>query len=115
MDLRRLPLIGVPLEVFDNLLDECSLFVGVVDGEIPAVPQPVGMTAQNSRTHGVKGTDPKPLGSIANKSLNPACHLASRLVGEGDSKNASGLHTSVVNESRDPVGDNPGLPTPSAG
>ena len=62
----------------------------VVDREGRAVPEPVGVRAQDAQAGRVEGRDPHLLGGRADQVGHAGAHLARRLVGEGDGQDSPG-------------------------
>ena len=97
----------VQVEVGERLLDHLELVVAVEDDEVAlVVGEVVGLAAQDAGAGGVEGAHGQPAQPLfADQRLQPAGHLARRLVGEGDGHDAPGGDVQLGHEVGDAVGE----------
>ena len=107
--------LGVDVQVAQDVGREALRVSLVVDGEVRAVPQALGVPAQDADTGGVERRDPHLLGNGTHQALHPALHLVCRLVGEGDGQHLERRDALLLDEPGDAVGEDPRLPRPGAG
>ena len=108
-------LLGVEVEVPDDVPGQADGVGLVVDGEVALVAQPGGVPAQHADTRGVEGRHPHPPGHRTDQRLHPLAHLLGRLVGEGDGQDLERGHALLGDEPGDAMGQHPGLARPGAG
>ena len=108
-------LLGVQVEVPNDIPGEAHGVGLVVDGEVALVAQAAGVTAENAYAGGVERRHPHAPGHRAYQDLDPFPHLLGRLVGEGDGQDLEGGHALLGDQPRDAVRKDPGLARTGAG
>ena len=105
----------VQAESLDDILDDAPAVLGVVDGEVGRVIDPVRFDAQDAGKDGVEGAHPDVarLG-LAHNLADAPLHLARGLVGEGEGENGERVDP-LVDQVGDAVGEHTGLSGPRAG
>ena len=110
---------GEALRVLPELLQarlrEAHLILVVVDREARRVPEPLGLPSEHAPARRVEGEDPDRASGRAEHPLQALPHLPRGLVREGDRENLIRADLQVLDEVRDPVGENAGLPGTCAG
>ena len=96
-------------------LDQPARVGVVVDGEGTAVPEAIGVGAQDAQAGRVEGRDPHFVGRRADQLGHAAAHLVGRLVGEGDGQDAPGRGVARRHEVGDAPGQHPRLARAGAG
>ncbi len=86
----------------------------IVDRERGWVAEALRLPAQDADARGVERHDPHGPGPRADQHGHPRCHLAGRLVGEGDGQDLARQDVPRGEQVGDPVGQHPGLPGPRA-
>ncbi len=107
-------LLGVEIELPDDIAREADGIGLVVDGEVSLVAQPAGVPAQQAHTGGVEGRHPHPPGDGTDQGLHPLAHLLGSLVGEGYGQDLERGHALLGDQPGDAVGEHPGLAGPGA-
>ena len=105
----------VQAQRLDDVLDDAPAVLGVVNGEVGRVIDPVRFDAQDAGKDGVEGAHPDVarLG-LAHNLADAPLHLARGLVGEGQGENGEGVDP-LVDQVGDAVGEHSGLSGPRAG
>jgi len=99
----------IVLERLEATADEAALVVGVVDRERAAVPETVGLAAQDAGAHRVEGADPHRARDAADEALDALLHLARGLVREGDGEDLVGARVAGGEQIRDAMREHTGL------
>ena len=86
----------------------------IVDRERGGVAEALRLPAQDADARGMERHDPHGPGTRADQHGHPRCHLAGRLVGEGDGQDLARQDVPRGEQVGDPVGQHPGLPGPRA-
>ena len=115
MDAARHEPLRVALELLEARLDEAHLVGLVVDREVRAVAEPLGLAAQDAAAGGVERQDPDRPRDRAEHPLDALLHLARSLVREGDREDLVRLHAARGEQVRDAVGEHAGLPRAGTG
>ena len=115
VDAPRRESLRVALQLLQALLHQPDLVGLVVDREVRAVAEALRLAAQDAAARSVEGEDPEPLAGAAEQPLQALLHLARRLVREGDRENLVRLRTDGVDQVRDAIGEDAGLPGARAG
>ena len=76
--------LGVALELLEARADEPDLVGLIVDREVRAIAEPLGLAAEDAAAGGVEGHDPDRPRARADGRLDPRAHLRGRLVRERD-------------------------------
>src|SRR5580765_875367 len=105
VDPTRREALRVAFELLEALLHEPDLVRLVVDGEVRAVAEPLGLAAEAPAAGGMEGEDPEPLSGPAEETLQAFPHLPGRLVREGDGEDLARLRTHRVDQVCDAVGE----------
>ena len=105
VDRRRRVALGVDADRVHAALDQPPRVGLVVDRELPRVPEPLGLGAQDARAGGVEGHQPHPARAVAEQPLDALAHLLGRLVGEGDRQDLARLRLVGVDQVGDAVGE----------
>jgi hypothetical protein len=118
-DLRGQPargeLLGVQVEVARDEPDEAAGVVRVVDGELAAHPEVLGLPAQDADAHRVERRHPHGRRAAPDQRVDPLLHLRGGLVGEGDRHDLPGVHVALGEQPADAVGEHPRLARAGAG
>ena len=96
MDAARGEALRVALELLEAVLDEADLVGLVVDREVRAVAEPLGLAAQDAAARGVEGEDPDRPRARADRGLDPLAHLPRGLVRERDREDLVRLDACVA-------------------
>ena len=115
VDAARHEALRVALELLEARLDEPHLVGLVVDREVRAVAEPLGLAAQHPAARGVERHDPDRARDRAERPLDARLHLAGGLVREGDREDLVRLHAAGGQQVRDAVGEDARLPRAGAG
>ena len=115
MDPARGEALRVLAELLEARLDDPHLVGLVVDRERRAVPEPLGLAAEDPPAGGVEGEDPDRAGRAAEDALEPLPHLGRGLVGEGDGEDLVRLHAVRADQVGDPMREDAGLARARAG
>ena len=94
----------VGVEVADDPLDERSRISGVVDGEVLAEPEVLGLTPQDSDARRVERRDPHALGRLSEERLHSLAHFGRGLVREGDCEDLGRPRLAGVDQAGDATG-----------
>ena len=108
-------LLGLNLEVAHDLLHKALGVVVIIDGEVGAKSQLVGVLAQDAHAHGVEGAHPHATGAAGEQGVQALAHLGGGLVGEGDGEHLPGAHALVGDHVGDAVGEHARLARAGAG
>ena len=101
--------------VLEDPLHEPHLVGLVVDREVRAQPDPLGLAAEHAAARGVEGEDPDPARGVAEEPLEPVAHLPRRAVRERDREDLVRLHARRGEQVGDAVGQDAGLARARAG
>jgi hypothetical protein len=102
-------LLGVEVQVPDDVAGE-PLGVGlVVDREVRRVPEAPGVAPQDAHARRVERAHPHLAGDRPHQCLDPLAHLVGGLVGERDGQDPERVDASFVDQVGDAVGEYPGL------
>ena len=100
----------VLLELLEALPHEAHLILRVVDREVRAVPEPLGLGAEDAAAGGVEGEDPDRARDRAEHVHEALAHLARGLVRERDREDLVRLDADRADQMADPVRQHAGLP-----
>ena len=103
----------VLVELFEDLLGQPDLVGLVVDREVRAVAEPLGLAPEDAPAGGVEREDP--VRCVPEHGLEPLAHLACGLVGEGDGQDLVRLHPAGVDQVRDAMREHTRLAGARAG
>ncbi len=101
-------------EVADDAREHGFLIGVVVDDEVFGDAERLCVPAKEPRARRVERADPEVAGACRDQALEAIAHLAGGLVRERDREDPPRRHVVLVDEARDPVRDDPGLPAPCA-
>ena len=111
----RLVRLVVEVIVLEQLLDDRLLIGGVVDREVAAEADVVGLAAQQARAQRVESRHPHRAAIRAEQPLDALAHFLGGLVGEGDRHDLIGIRDLLGDEIRDAMRDDARLSRPRAG
>ncbi len=103
-------LFRIDLKEFADVLHQRLLVVRIIDRKIGVIPQKRDMPSQNPHAHRMERADPDALRAKSNHPVHPLPHLPRGLVCKRNRKDIPGVHPLLVNQVRNPVGQDPGLP-----
>ena len=101
--------------LFEDLLHQGLLIVGVVDDEPPADPDRLALLAKDTGIQRVERPRLDVPAGLADQRDDPLAELGRRPVGERDGEDLPRSHAVHADEVRDPVGEDPGLARSGAG
>ena len=115
VDPARHEALRVAVELLQARLGEPHLVGLVVDREVAAVAETLGLAPEDPPAGGVEGEDPDRARDRAEQIFETLAHLPGRLVGEGDREDLVRLHAAGVDQVRDAVGEHARLAGARAG
>src|SRR5215210_2258967 len=101
----------VSAELYYATSYEPDLIRGVVDGELPTVPELLAVDSQDTGAESMKGRDPHLARVRSHQQGHPVLHLAGGLVGEGDGEYLVRRREPLLYEVGDPVREHARLAT----
>ena len=108
-------LLGVDLEVVQDLLEQLLAVVGVEDREVVRHARGHAVGAQDAQAGRVEGADPVGRAPLAHALGHALSHLAGRAVGEREGQDAARMHAAVGQQPGDAGGQHAGLAGARAG
>ncbi len=115
VDPARREALRILAELLEARLHDAHLVGLVVDRERRAVPEPLGLAAQDPPAGRVEGEDPDRAGGAAEDALEPLAHLGRGLVRERDREDLVRLHAVRADQVSHTVREDASLPRPRPG